>query len=247
MKYLILIFVSIVNLYAVVSIAPINIGEKPGVSGALKGSFETQRGNARTDNYSASAKVQYDNNSSYVMWTEVAFNYGKSSGIVNTNNSFTHLRYIHTTYVEELNWESFLQSQTNEFTNVKDRYLAGVGLRYFINKSQYGKVYVGLGTFYEFLSYTTQIDPVEHNNRLNAYISYSKELGENTKLTYLVYIQPSYADFSDYVLKNAFELKIRIYEKLYLNFTISYNEDTKPAIGIKRTDAHQKTSFLYEF
>jgi hypothetical protein len=246
-KYFVIIFLTIIDLYAVVSIAPVKIGDKPGVSGALKGSLETQRGNSETDNYAAGAKLQYDNNSSYVTWLEAAFNYGESSSVVNTNNSFAHFRYIHTMYVDKLNWESFLQSQTNEFTNVKDRYLGGAGLRYLINKQRYGKIYIGLGTFYEFISYTTQIDPIEHNGRVNAYISYSKELGEKSKLSYLVYIQPKYDDFSDYVLMNAFELKIRIYQKLYLNFNISYNEDTKPAIGIKRSDAYQKTSFLYEF
>ena len=112
---------------------------------------------------------------------------------------------------------------------------------------EYGKIYIGLGSFYEYISYTTQVDPVEHNGRINAYISYAKKLAKNAKLSYLVYIQPNYEDFSDYVLMNAFELKVRIYEKLYLNFTVSYNEDTKPAIGIKRSDAYQKTSFVYEF
>jgi hypothetical protein len=233
--------------YGIVSISPVAIGGKPGISGVLKGSLETNRGNSDTDNYAAGAKLQYDNNSSYVMWSEAAFNYGKSSSVVNIKNSFSHLRYIHTMYVDKLNWESFLQSQTNEFTNVKDRYLGGAGLRYFIDKSEYGKIYLGLGTFYEFISYTTPIDPIEHNTRLNSYISYSKNLGKNAKLSYLIYMQPKYEDFTDYIMTNRFELNIRIYEKLYLNFNISYNKDSKPALGIKSIDAHQKTSFLYEF
>jgi len=150
-------------------------------------------------------------------------------------------------YVKKLNWESFLQSQTNEFTRVKDRYLSGAGLRYHIDKKAYGEIYFGVGAFYEFISYTTSVDPTEHNIRFNVYTSYTKNLTKDAKLSYLIYMQPKYEDFADYIMTNKVELNILIYKKLYLNFNISYNRDASPAIGVKKFDAYQKTSFLYEF
>jgi len=247
MRYIIFLLLNIVNLYAVVTISPVDIGAHPGVSGTLKGSFETKRGNSDIDSYSAGARIAYDNNTTYVIWSDASFNYGESSGAVNTNNTFLHTRYIHTMYTKNLNWEMFIQSQTNEFTNVRERYLTGGGLRYMLHNTVYGKLYVGLGAFYEYISYTTQVDPPEHNKRLSLYLSYSKEFTKDSKLSYLLYAEPKFDKFSDYILINAFELQVHIYEKFFLSFTAFYNIDSVPAIGIKKQDISQKTSFIYSF
>ena len=53
MKVLLVFMLSVVSLYGVITIAPVDIGKKPGASGVLKGSFETKRGNSDVDNYSA--------------------------------------------------------------------------------------------------------------------------------------------------------------------------------------------------
>jgi len=63
----------------------------------------------------------------------------------------------------------------------------------------------------------------------------------------VAYYQPKVGDINDYVISNALELKILIYEKLYISFLISYNKDAKPAQGVKRVDFSQATSFIYKF
>jgi len=248
MKLVVILIVSVINLFAIITIAPVNIGDKPGYSGVLKGSFETKRGNTDVDNYSAGLRAQYDNNSSYVLWSDFVFAYGKASGETNTNKTYAHIRVVHTFFdIKKLNYEGFVQSETNEFTNVKKKNLGGGGLRYHENLKDYGNFYIGLGGFYEGIHYLTSLDPQEQNFRINSYISYTKSFDKESKISYVMYYQPNVEDMKDYIVSNAIELQILVYKTLYLSFVVYYDVDSKPAVGIEDTDFTQKTSFIYKF
>jgi len=247
MKYLWLVLFISAPLFAIITIAPVEVGKKKGFSGLLKGSFETKRGNSDVDNYSAGLRARYDKED-YVLWSDFIFSYGKASGEVNTNKTYVHLRYIHTIKdVKPLNYEFFAQSETNDFTKVKNRLLAGGGLRYHYSMKKYGNLYVGLGAFDESIKYLTTNDPKENNIRINSYLSYTKEFGKRSKLSYVLYYQPNVEKFSDCIVSNGLEMTILIYEQLYVDFALYYDVDTVPAIGVKDTDVSQKTSFIYKF
>jgi len=247
MKFLILLIISIVSAQAVITIAPVDIGANPGLSGSVKGSFITKRGNTDSDEYSAGSRVQYDNADTYVVWGDIAFSYAKASGETNTNKTYVHVRYIHTLYKKNVNWEAFVQSQTDKFTKIQKRLLAGIGLRYHTSMQNYGNVYLGFGGFAEHIDYTTQIDANEDNTRLNIYIAYKNQFTTNVKFSYIGYYQPRVDIFSDYILSNSAELKVKIYKKLSINFEVTYNRDTDPAVGVQKYDFAQKTSFVYDF
>jgi len=245
--FLIITFLFVASAEAIVSVAPVNIGDKPGVSGMLEGSFETKRGNSDVDNYSAGVRLQYDNNSSYVIWSDFTFSYGTSSGETNTNKSYTHIRYIHSLFEKSIDWETFLQAERNEFTMVKHRYLGGGGLRFYLHKKSFGELYFGLGAFYEDIFYTTDVDPREKNIRLNSYLAYTNRFTKESYLSYVFYYQPQVNYIDDYIFSNALELNILIYKQLYLNIKFHYDFDNAPAVGVKKEDISQKTSFLYKF
>ncbi|QOP45738.1 DUF481 domain-containing protein [Sulfurimonas paralvinellae] len=247
MRLLLLALMAWSSAYAVVTIAPVDIGAKPGFSGLLKGSLETSRGNTDTDSYAAGLRFQYDNNQTYVLWSDFVFNYGKSSGKVNTNKTYSHVRYIHTLYKKSFDWEAFGQSQTDEFTKVEHRYLVGAGIRVNWNKKLYGKFYAGFGAFFEDIDYTTSIDPHENNMRFNSYVAYTKNFTKETKISDTFYYQPKSDDISDYIISNGLELNILIYKELYINFLLLYNYDNEPAYGVEKEDISQKTSFIYKF
>jgi hypothetical protein len=248
MKLVAVFILSVINLFAIITIAPVNIGDKPGYSGTLKGSFETKRGNSDVDNYSAGLRAQYDNNSSYVLWSDFVFAYGKAFGETNTNKTYAHVRLVHTFLdIKELNYEGFIQLGTNEFTNVEERNLIGGGLRYHKDLKNYGNFYLGLGGFYEEINYLTSLDPREKNIRVNSYISYTKAFDKKSKISYVMYYQPKVDESADFIVSNALELQVLIYKTLFLNFVLYYDVDSKPAHDIKKRDFTQKTSFLYKF
>ena len=248
MRHLLLLLAALTFSHAVVSIAPVEIGKKPGISGKAEASFETKRGNTEKDEYKAGLKVQYDDNTTYVTWGEFSVNYAEASGAKNTNNTYAHLRYIHKFNSQKnINWEAFVQSETNEFTKVQERFLLGGGLRFHILDKLVGNTYVGIGGFYEHIDYTTSVDPQENNLRANVYLAYTRKFGENAELSYAGYYQPKADNIGDYILSNGLELEVLIYQKLYLSLKLLYNIDSKPAIDVKKEDFAQTTSLVYKF
>jgi len=247
LKYLLGLILSFSMAHAIITIVPVVLGDKPGVSGKIQASSEKKRGNTDTTNYSGGLKLQYDNNSSYVVWSDFTGSYGESNGEENTNKTYVHVRYIHTLYEKNYNWETFVQSETNKFTKVESKYLLGAGLRYNFLGSEYGDLFFGLGGFHENITYTTSVDPSERNVRMNTYLAYKLKFANDSELAYVAYYQPNTDNFSDYVISNAFGLKIHVYKELFLSLTIYYDVDSEPAKGVEKTDYTQKTSFIWEF
>jgi hypothetical protein len=246
MKIFILLLFITSYLSAIITIAPVEIGKKPGTTGKVEGSFQTKRGNTETDDYSLGFKVQYDNNSTYVIFTDIIGVYGEASGVRNTNKTYFHTRFIHKLY-KNLDYEVYIQSETNEFTSVEKRRLAGAGLRYHFLDNLYGDLYFGLGAYGEKISYSTHIDPREENVRMNSYIAYVKEFSKQVKFTYVGYYQPKVNAFQDYINSNAIVLKVKIHKHFSLNVKMYYDVDSRPAIGRDDLDFTQETSFSYEF
>ena len=246
MKLLFLLLSTFVYLHAIITVVPQELGAKAGVSGKVEASLQTKRGNTDKDEYSGGIELKYDNNSTYLLWANLTGSYGKASGQTNTNKTYAHLRLVHSLY-EKLEWEGYLQSQSNKFTNIQRRRLGGLGLRFGSLHKEYGKIFTGVGAYYEQIAYTTSNDASEKNARVNFYLAYVKKFSKKNKFAYVAYYQPKFSDFHDYISSQALVLEIHIYQELYINFKLYYDVDTEPAIGIKEVDFTQKTAFVYKF
>jgi putative salt-induced outer membrane protein len=237
------------SLCALVSIAPVEIGSKPGFSGTVGGEIGSKSGNTNTNGYALGARLQYDQGSDYLAWGTLTYNYGKSNSVKNEDKLYTHLRFIHTLY--EDNWcsELFLQSEQDKFKSINNRSLAGVDVRWRIfNSTKLGKGYIGVGALKEEIFYTqSSINPNENNTRLNSYITYTENFTEFSKLSYIGYYQPKLNNGSDYITSQNIELIVPIFEKLNLMITAFYLFDSHPALGVKKEDVQYKTSFTWKF
>lgn len=236
-------------LFGVVDIAPVEIGEKPGISGNVSGSFTTKRGNTDKDEYSASAKLQYDDNASYVTWGVLSYDYGKSSDVKNEDKTYAHLRYIRRVEGKDLCGELFVQTEQDRFKSINNRSLAGAGMRWrFFNSKEFGKGYFGLGGFYEYIDYSdTAVNPTEDNGRLNSYIAYTKSFLTSSKVSYVGYYQPRLDKSSDFVTLQSLELLVPIFEQLSLSFSIELDYDSRPPVGIEKRNTAQKTALSWRF
>lgn len=246
----ILIFLALLStqyLFALISIAPMEIGEKAGFHGNVGLSFETKRGNTDKDNYKASTKISYDNNVSYVAWAEISGEYGEANGVEDTNKVYAHARYISAITDESIRYELFAQTEENRFKLIQNRRLGGIGLRFEIFEIfKGGRGYLGAGTFYEYVNYTSA-DPEESNVRLNTYFAYTAKLGGDSSITYTLFYQPKVEEFTDSTTAQKLEFQLHIYKQLFLNFQVAYDADTQPAIGVEEYDFTQTTSFVYKF
>lgn len=236
-------------LFALVDIAPVEIGEKAGFSGNITGSLATKRGNTDKDDYSAGVKLQYDESERYVTWGVLSYDYGKSSGVKNEDKTYAHLRYIQRLRGEDLCGELFVQTEQDRFKSINNRSLAGAGVRWrFFNSKEWGKGYFGLGGFYEYINYSdTTINPTEENGRLNSYVAYTKSFLSASKISYVGYYQPKLDESSDFVTLQSLELLVPVYEKLSLSFSVELDYDSRPPVGIKKRNTAQKTALSWRF
>ncbi len=218
MKFLLLItLITTQYVFALVTIAPVEIGDKPGLSSTIEAALETKRGNSDTDDYKASARTTYDSNESYVAWVEVSGAYGKANKEENTNKLFSHARYIRAITKETIRGELFLQLQNDEFKEIKSRALGGIGARFKLHGIwQNSRGFLGLGAFYEDIVYNNPLlNPSEQNIRANAYFAYSINFNKSASIAYTLYYQPKVNDFSDNVQSHEVELKLGIYKNLF--------------------------------
>jgi len=237
------------SLSAVKFIAPNEVGLRPGISGNVQASINNQRGNTDKDEYDISARTSYDNNHSYVTWLEFSYAYGQALGVTNENKAFLHYRFIHTLYSKNWNWEAFAQNEGDDFRQIQRRLLGGAGLRWrFYHSEDFGRVYWGIGAYYEYLEYLNpQVDPTEKNPRLNAYLAYTKKFGKDARISLTSYYQPKMDDWDDHYIHSAASLLLYIYGKIYLKVSLSHTYDTKPAIGVKKEDMQQLSSIGWKF
>lgn len=246
----IVFFLTLQQLFALISIVPVDIGTKPGFSGKFETGLDTKRGNTDKDFYKTSLRLNYDNNKDYLLWIELSGEYGKANDLEDTNKLYSHLRYIKALSNKSLQVELFLQGQEDKFKALKKRRLAGAGLRYQLFESYTGgKAYIGLGAFYEYIRHTNStLDPNEDNARLNTYFAYTTKFNKDSHLAYTMYYQPRIDKFSDHVIANKFELQLHVYLQLFLKFSVYYDVDSGPPTSIAYDyDFGQTTTFVFDF
>lgn len=247
---LILSFFISTSLFALVSIAPVDIGSNPGLSGNVSGSLSSKSGNTQKDEYSLGMRVQYDQGYDYLAWGIFTYDYGKSNGTKNEDKTYAHLRYIHALEQNGAwTWELFLQSEQDKFKDINERSLAGAGVRWrFLNSDDLGKGYGGIGGFFEKIDYThPELNTNENNSRINSYVAYTKSFMSASKLNYIGYYQPKTGDASDYVSSQTLELILPIVGQLNLSLSAKYLYDSRPAIGVDKRDMGYMTSLLWQF
>jgi len=237
------------SLFGVLDIKPVDIGNNPGFSAKVAATLQTTRGNVEKDIYSGETKLQYDNNTTDVIWLQLHTTYAKASDKEYINRATAHLRNIYALNTQKnFCFESYLQIQQDKFKSINDRDLTGLGLRYTQNLKSYGKFYFGLGGYYEYLNYLDKVqNPNEYNTRVSSYFAYSVALHEDATLSYLGYFQPKVDALSDYYTSQKLSLSLVVYKQLSLEFNIAYASDSKPAVAVKEYDFTQVTSFVYSF
>lgn len=238
------------SLFALVSIAPVDIGSTPGFSGNVSGSLSSKSGNTDKNEYSLGMRLQYDQGSDYLAWGTFTYDYGESKGTKNEDKTYGHLRYIHALDGHpDWTWELFLQSEQDKFKDINSRSLAGAGMRWrFLNSDEWGKGYAGIGGFFEKIDYShTQLNPNEENSRFNGYVAYTKSFATASKLNYIGYYQPKVSETTDYVSSQTLELILPINGPLNLSLTAKYLYDSRPAVGVEKKDTAYMTSLVWKF
>ena len=179
----------------------------------------------------AGGLLEYKPKSNKDLWLLIS----EFSLISGDNEKFSNSGFAHVRYNRKLNetfrWEFFTQIQYNGLTKIDTRALGGTGVRIKLTQSEQAKFYLGIAWMYE---YEKLLEPEDYNydNRLSSYFTFTLLPEESVSFTSTTYVQPKFADFSDYRLTNETNLTLGVTKKLNLSVTFKYNYDVAPPEGV---------------
>lgn len=176
--------------------------------------------------------------------------YGKSNGIRNINKAFLHFRHgQHVSGRRTL--EGFVQMESNEFSRMAFRGLAGTGVRLRLGNSDKNRNFLGLGVFHEWEQ--IEKDPTLNEKtdstfwRFNQYLVLNYAFNERIRLVNTLYYQPKFSDIDDYRLLEEASVIIHLTDRLDLKQTLEIVHDSRPALTVEQTDTSYTTSLRYKF
>ncbi len=232
--------------YSFISLDPPVIGEKEGLDGEVALGAKFSSGNSDTAAIGLSGKGQYSEKE-WLIYLIAAYSYGESNGETDTNDGLFHLRYVHTIADTAYDYELFIQTQFNEFQDMKERSIAGANIRRKFDLP-FDKFYVGLGLFYSYMEpdTITDIDPIYRRTKMNSYLSFVKKINDNFSITYLGFYQPNVEDFSDFRVSQTLQLNTSLTDELTLSFDINHKYNATPYHDIEKSDIRSTINLKYK-
>ena len=143
------------------------------------------------------------------------------------NKGFGHLRMTKM-ISSKLFFEVFTQFGFNDFLLMKDRKLAGSGLRYKMVSNDRMNTFLGIGLMQENEIYDIVNEPEKKLLRSTNYLRWNINITENTQLYNTVYYQFSFSDINDYRLLYDGSINFSVNENLSFFIELNYRYDNDP-------------------
>ena len=140
------------------------------------------------------------------------------------NKGFGHLRMTKM-ISSKLFFEVFTQFGFNDFLLMKDRKLAGSGLRYKMVSNDRMNTFLGIGLMQENEIYDKVNEPEKKLLRSTNYLRWNINIAENTELYNTVYYQFSSSDINDYRLLYDGSIDFSVNENLSFFIKLNYRYD----------------------
>jgi len=141
------------------------------------------------------------------------------------NKGFGHLRMTKM-ISSKLFFEVFTQFGFNDFLLMKDRKLAGSGLRYKMVSNDRMNTFLGIGLMQENEIYDDLVnEPEKKLLRSTNYLRWNINIAENTELYNTVYYQFSSSDINDYRLLYDGSIDFSVNENLSFFIELNYRYD----------------------
>ena len=143
------------------------------------------------------------------------------------NKGFGHLRMTKMVS-SKLFFEVFTQFGFNDFLLMKDRKLAGSGLRYKMVSNDRMNTFLGIGLMQENEIYDIVNEPEKKLLRSTNYLSWNINIAKNAQLYNTVYYQFSFSDIIDYRLLYDGSINFSVNESLSFVIELNYRYDNDP-------------------
>ena len=184
----------------------------------------------------------------------VTFQQGKQGRKVYTDKGFIHLRGARS-ITEHLGVEMFLQKQFNESILLRDRNLAGGGVRLSPLKQRTNtentglNLYLGIGGMWE----NETINDKQHGEvetniiRSTNYISAMWRIDKRLTVILTGYYQPYLQRFSDFRVLSESRFEFYVTKTVSINTRLNIRYDSEPPTGVKAHDLEIINGLSYKF
>lgn len=236
---------------AIVSMEDVHLGDPPeGVSGTVDVSASGRSGNTDKSDATVGVRLQWQ----HAPATDVVimrYAYGRSRDRTDTNQSFVHLRHIQE-WTPRHAGEIFAQAERNEFARLSLRGLLGGGWRQrWIQNPERGAIFTGVGAFYEHETIRRDLDLGDSGTdstwRGNLYLIFKYQFNARVAAVNSLYYQPSLRETSDYRALEIAGLNVELSERLAISLHLEVSHDSRPPLGVDKTDSRYRTALSYTF
>lgn len=178
------------------------------------------------------------------------FKEGNEEKIV--NKGFAHLRNV-LALSSNLYLELFIQKEFNEFILLKDRNLAGTGLRldlsgFLTDETETDmKVYFGPGFMFENEKFKTSPEFTTNIFRSTNYITLNWKINEVLNFIYISYFQFDIERLKDHRFITDASLNFSITKNLHFTSALIYRYDNEPVETVKNFDLELNNGIIFSF
>ena len=248
------LFFLVVSANAQVNIETLRrLDSKPGWYNDITLSLTYQSGNTDLLRFKTSLRSDYWFNK-YHTFGIATLQQGEQGGKLYTDKGFVHLRGARS-IIERLGAEIFLQKQYNESILLRDRNLAGGGVRISALRQRSDKkntglnLYLGIGGMWE----NETINDKQHGEvetniiRSTNYISAAWRIDKRFSVVITGYYQPYTQRLSDFRVLSESRFEVHVTEKVSFNTRLNVRYDSDPPTGVEAHDLEIVNGVRYKF
>ena len=229
------------------------LDSKPGWYNDITLSLTYQSGNTDLLRFKSSLRSDYWFDK-YHTFGIATLQQGEQGGKLYTDKGFVHLRGARSVS-EHLGVEMFLQKQFNESILLRDRNLAGGGLRISALKQRTDtkntglNLYLGIGGMWE----NETINDKQHGEietsiiRSTNYISAAWRIDNRFSVVITGYYQPYIQRFSDFRVISESRFDFHVTKTVSVNTRLNIRYDSEPPTGVEAHDLEIVNGLSYKF
>lgn len=171
------------------------------------------------------------------------FEYSKIEKAENEKNFFFHIRYNYG-FSERWIGELFFQAKYDEFLNIDQRELSGIGIRTGIIDKDRLKLFAGATAMYEYEVLTNEDE--NHRLRMSDYTSL-RMIADEFTFTTTLYYQPVFNDFSRFRASWSSQLEFKLINNfgIFINYDLGYDHNRTKGIPKMVTELTGGATYLF--
>lgn len=207
--------------------------------------FSLLSGNSQKFEIAPNARLDYVSN--YWDWFLIGtYKHGESGDAVFANKGFLHWRLTAPVNLHEVLWEFFVQREFDDFRQITDRTLVGLGLRVPVlgggERTHAEGLFWGSGLMTEHEAYAaaSAVDRVRWTNYLSG-----KYVQKSVTWAMIVYVQPDVRDFGDMRALADTSLSMMITEQLSWRCTLKWMYSSRPQNGVSPHDVELQNGVVW--